>query len=71
VAPEELEAQAVAAVRELGRLPRQALSVTRGHRNRQLVAEFRARRAALNAEFLDCWFSPRAQELLAAAAKRF
>lgn len=70
-APAELEAQAVAAVRELSRLPRQALAVTRAHRNRQLVAEFYARRAALNAEFLDCWFSPRVRELLAAAAKRF
>lgn len=67
----ELEAQAVEETRRLARLPREALAVTRRHRNRQLIAEFQARRAGLNREFLDCWFSPSARELLAAAARKF
>ncbi len=67
----ELEGQALEEVRRLARLPRQALLVTRRHRNRRLIAEFQARRASLNREFLDCWFSPLARELLAAAARKF
>jgi enoyl-CoA hydratase/carnithine racemase len=68
---EEVEARAIERVSELGSQPAQAFALTKRHRTREIPFRFGAVRQDLNRAFMDCWFAPATQALLAEAAKKF
>jgi enoyl-CoA hydratase/carnithine racemase len=68
---EEVEARAIERISELAALPAAAFALTKQHRTREIPSRFNAIRQDLNRAFMDCWFAPATQALLAEASKKF
>ncbi len=70
-APDECEQAALEKVNTLAALPAPAFSAIKQNRLADLEARYRQKQEAEAALFIDLWFSPETQALLAEAAKTF
>lgn len=66
-----VEENALEKIRGIAALPPAAFALTKQHRIRQIPTRFKAVRQDLNRAFMDCWFAPATQTLLAEAAAKF
>jgi enoyl-CoA hydratase/carnithine racemase len=66
-----VENQALNKIRELAEVSQAAFAITKSHRTREIPSRFNSVRQDLNQGFLDCWFEPATQKLLAEAAQKF
>ena len=67
----EVEAKALDRVANLSKLPPKAFAAAKANRVEIIRARYEKNFKTKNAEFLNCWFSAEAQELLKEAAKKF
>jgi enoyl-CoA hydratase/carnithine racemase len=67
----EVEAKALDMVVNLSKLPPRALAAAKANRIDVIRTRYEKNFKARNEEFLDCWFSACARELLKEAAKKF
>ncbi|MGC8604758.1 MAG: enoyl-CoA hydratase/isomerase family protein, partial [Desulfomonilaceae bacterium] len=66
----EVEAKALDRVADLAKLPSKSFAAAKATRVEQIQARYEKNSIIRNKEFLDCWFSAEAQELLKEAAKK-
>ena len=72
VFPQEmLEDRALAKASELAALPCSAFSEIKANRVEAIRSRYEKNYRSKHEDFLDCWFSPAAQELLGEASKKF
>jgi enoyl-CoA hydratase/carnithine racemase len=69
--PQEVLSQAIAKVRQLGRMPGTAYSLIKGDRVEPVVAEIQRGLEDRQRRFVESWFSEAAREALRQAASRF
>ncbi|MGC8659012.1 MAG: enoyl-CoA hydratase/isomerase family protein [Desulfomonilaceae bacterium] len=67
----EVEANSLELVTKMASLPSRAFASAKANRTEFIVERFEKNYKARNEDFLDCWFSPEAQELLREATKKF
>jgi enoyl-CoA hydratase/carnithine racemase len=67
----EVEARAIEKISELAAMPATAFHLTKQHRTRDILSQFKAIRQEMNRAFMDCWFTPSTQALLKEAAGKF
>lgn len=67
----EVETEALDRVANLSKLPLKAFAVAKANRVEFIVERYRENCKPRNEDFLDCWFSAQAQELLKEATKKF
>ncbi len=68
---EEVEAQALALLRQAAELPPFGFPMTKQHRVSGIRNRFLAAREEINQGFMDLWWAPAVQALLSEAAKKF
>jgi enoyl-CoA hydratase/carnithine racemase len=66
-----VENQALKKIKELAEVSQAAFAITKSHRTREIPSRFNSIRQDLSRGFLDCWFEPATQKLLAEAAQKF
>ena len=72
VAPlETVESRAIEHVTDLGHRSQPAFALIKAHRTEDLQMNFIAQRQRKKEQLLQCWFQPRVQNLLRAAAEKF
>jgi len=69
--PEQVESRALEMITDLAERPPNALAIIKQNRVEAAVREYENTRRQKDRAFLDCWFDPEVQKLLAAAAEKF
>lgn len=71
VSKSDVEDKALEWVAGIAKLPSKAFQAAKANRVEAIAARYENSFREKNEKFLDCWFSPESQELLAEAAKKF